>query len=419
MVRFPAGDGTPEPDPLVLIAGGPGQAGTEALGPTVRALLRLRATRDVLVVDARGTGQSSLLPCPPSALDPVTLLAGPPAARAAERARVATCRDAFPGDLGQYGTAALVADLEAVRSALGVERWNVWGGSYGTRVAQEYARAHPERVRSLILDGVVPPTARPIADAAASADRAVEEVLAACASEPACAAEHPDLPARWDGLRARLAAAPLAASTSHPRTGAPVAVHLDGDDAARLVRLLSYAPESAAWIPEVVVALERGEPGPLLAALLPLVSEVGRSVNPLQQLAVTCPEDAARLVAADVEVPGVALARSMCDGWPAPAVEPSRWAPLRGEVPVLLLSGGLDPVTPPSGAEEVARTLPRAVQVVAPGYGHGLTVQGCVADLVASFVEEPDGSGFSEDCLSALERMGRPGFLVGGTRLSP
>ena len=150
---LPANTVTPKDDPLVVLAGGPGQAAS-TLAPFASRLAELRRTRDVVLVDQRGTGRSSPLVCEAFKPRDTDVFEPDPLPRAKACVAELTGKGV---DLAQYTTTAWIADLEAMREALGYERWNLWGGSYGTRVAQEYLRTHAERVRTMVLDGVAPP----------------------------------------------------------------------------------------------------------------------------------------------------------------------------------------------------------------------------------------------------------------------
>src|SRR5690606_4668082 len=139
----------PAADPLYIISGGPGQAASEMYLNMAPAFARIRRDRDIVVVDQRGTGRSQRLDC--AFPDEQALTAADELQQTTQQ-----CIGSLPGDVRCYTTSIAVQDLDAVRAALGHARINLYGVSYGTRVAQHYMRRHPERVRSAILDGVVP-----------------------------------------------------------------------------------------------------------------------------------------------------------------------------------------------------------------------------------------------------------------------
>src|SRR5262245_13729738 len=199
---LPANTLSPRPDPLFILAGGPGQAATY-LGPFAALLLDVRKDRDIVLVDQRGTGRSSPLDC--EALKPDESFKGAfdvdIVARAADCAAELATRGV---DATQYTTAAWVEDLEAVRAALGYSRVNLWGGSYGTRAALEYLRRHPDHVRAMVLDGVAPPSMIVSFDVWPSRDRAIDRIIENCKASEPCRAAHPDLAATLASIRKRL-----------------------------------------------------------------------------------------------------------------------------------------------------------------------------------------------------------------------
>jgi pimeloyl-ACP methyl ester carboxylesterase len=170
----------PRADPLFILAGGPGQAAS-FLGPFAAALTGVRKDRDIVLVDQRGTGRSSPLVC--AAFKPDRSLKAAlefdPLPKAAACAQELAAKGV---DAAQYTTAAWVADLDAVRAALGYDRINLWGGSYGTRAAQEYLRRHPQRVRSAVLDSVATPAMRSTLDVWPSREVALAAILDGCAA---------------------------------------------------------------------------------------------------------------------------------------------------------------------------------------------------------------------------------------------
>ena len=259
---LPANTLHPRADPLFILAGGPGQAAS-FLGPFAAALTGVRKDRDIVLVDQRGTGRSSPLVC--AAFKPDrdlrTMLDFDPGPKAAACARELAAQGI---DAAQYTTAAWVADLDAVRAALGYARVNLWGGSYGTRVAQEYLRRHPDRVRSVVLDGVATPAMRTTLDVWPSREIALNAVFDACARSPSCAAAHPDPDARLDAIRDRLGPQGRDVALTDPRTGEALTLHLTFDQVLGALQPFTYAPELAALLPEVIGRAAADDFGPLL-----------------------------------------------------------------------------------------------------------------------------------------------------------
>jgi pimeloyl-ACP methyl ester carboxylesterase len=392
---LPANTLSPAPDPLVIVAGGPGQAAS-SLGAFARQLTDVRRTRDIVLVDQRGTGRSSPLDCPAFAPDEHAEFASDPV----PKATLCAAQLAANGvDASQYTTSAFVADLDDVRAALGDARWDLWGGSFGTRVAQEYLRRHPDRVRAMVLDGVAPPRLRIAFDVWSTRDHAIDRTIAACRASAPCRQAHPALDTMFTDLRRDLEGGRTVAITD-PRTGASRDVRIDFDDVVAALPPLTYAPEVATLIPELLALARRHEYAPLLAASLTVVGDLPYEFSPALYYSVTCAEDMPRVTPAE-RAQGVADPRvrrlaaqslAVCDHWPTGTYPADFASPVQSDVPVLLLSGGLDPVTPPEYAAEVAQHLPKSRQIVARGFGHIVSPNACAPRLIAAFV---DAAGFA------------------------
>ena len=411
---LPANTLHPQPDPLFVLAGGPGQAATN-LGPFAALLQDVRRHRDIVLVDQRGTGRSSPLDCPAwrpdRRLD--TALELDPLARATEC--LAQLRAAGI-DPAQYTTAAFVADLDAARAALGYERVNLWGGSYGTRVALEYVRRHPLRVRSIVLDGAVPPTRAPLIDVWPTREAALTALAAACEASTACRDAHPDLRGALAAIAANLGPDGRHVTLIDPATGAEQTMRLTYEHVLAALQPALYLPELASLLPEAITRARGGDFGPLVALVAMAASDRGSEVNAALHFSVTCTDDAPRLKPAETEallanLPARALAErvlAVCALWPRGAFDAQAATPVVSEVPTLLLSGGLDPVTPPAYAAEVAKSLSNSRQVVAAGYGHIVSPHACAPRLIAAFVDDPSFASLPASCVARLEKSARP-----------
>jgi pimeloyl-ACP methyl ester carboxylesterase len=412
---LPANTLDPKPDPLVILAGGPGQAAS-TLAPFAEQLAEVRRTRDIVLVDQRGTGRSAALSCKAFAPDDRADFALDPLPKARDCLAELVARGVDPS---QYTTSAFVADLEDVRSALGYPRLDLWGGSYGTRVAQEYLRRHPERVRSVVLDGVVPPAMKVTLDAWVSRQAALDAILAACRASAACAHAFPDPAAMLIRLQQALRE-PAHATLTDPRTGAPVRLDLTFDHVLASLQPLTYSPEFASLVPEILQRAVQGDYGPLAAATLSFTADLAEQMNAALHFSVTCAEDVPRIDAAEREralggsaAKDLALrAMAVCDVWPRGSMPADFTQPVRSDVPVLLLSGGLDPVTPAAYAEAVARTLTHHRAVVAPGLGHIVSPHACAPRLVAAFVADAGFANLPQSCIKFLEGTQRPPFFT-------
>ena len=404
----------PAPDPVVPLAGGPGQAATDFYVAYRGAFEGVRRDRPVLLVDQRGTGGSARLTCPESEdmLEEVPELEeiGP---------LVRECLDGLEADPRYYTTSIAVRDLEAVRDALGYPSLNLYGISYGSRVAQQYLRRYPEHTRSVVLDGVIPAGKVLGPDIALFAQSAVDAIFARCAESEACSAEFPDVEAEFAALLERLARQPEAVSLIHPVTGAPAERRFSADELAGAVRLLTYAPSSAALLPHLIHAGAQGNLAPLTAQIMMIEASMYESLAIGMHHSVVCAEDMPFVTEADIDREALAdtfmgaqqidMLREICRHWPRGPIDADFRAPLDTDVPVLLLSGEFDPVTPPAWGDLAAAQYDNARHVVGPGQGHGLLPRGCTPRLVADFIADASVGELDADCVSRLGPM--PFFL--------
>jgi pimeloyl-ACP methyl ester carboxylesterase len=410
---LPANTLSPKPDPLLILAGGPGQSAT-SLATFASRLVEVRRTRDVVLVDQRGTGRSSPLEC--AAFKPDDDTQDALETDPVPKARACAAELAAKGvDAAQYTTAAWVADLEAMRAGLGYERWNLWGGSYGSRAALEYLRRHPDRVRALVLDGVAPPDFRISLGVWASREQALDALIDACAASESCRAGHPAIRDTLVRIRDDLGPRGREFQVVNPRTGTIETVTVNFDAVLAGIHPLTYAPELAAALPEMLDRAVRGDWAPLFAAAQTMMSGLAEQMNVALHYSVTCAEDTPRITEADRKRLDTIRSRSLatkvvavCDVWPRGSQPPDAIEPVRSDVPALLLSGGLDPVTPPRYGEQVAKTLTNSRHVVAAGYGHIVSPHACGPRLVAAFVERAGFDKLPESCIEHFTKSKRP-----------
>ena len=383
------------PDPVFFFAGGPGQSAIMVAGPLSQQFARLNNRRDLVFVDQRGTGQSAPLKCPDDAErqppQPLALLLD----QARQLERLATCRDALQrlphGDLRQYTTSIAMADVDAVREALGAAQVNAIGFSYGTRAVLEYQRQFPQRVRRAVIDGVAPPDMAMPASFSSDNQAALDALFAACEKDARCRARHPALPAQWQAL---LASLPREVRVQHPVTGQAEVLRIDRSTLLGLVRGPLYAPPLAAGLPAALEAAVGGRFEPLVGLAQALGAGGGLASG--MHFSVVCAEDMPRVAAGDAAAAGrdfgsinLALYRRVCEGWPrgTPPAEFYRLQPAASAT--LVLSGGADPATPPRHGARVAAALgAKARHVVVAEAGHGVLSLACMRDAAARFITE-------------------------------
>ncbi|MBW2456197.1 MAG: alpha/beta fold hydrolase [Deltaproteobacteria bacterium] len=412
IVRYPAQGSARQPDPLFLLAGGPGQAASEAYVPMLPAFGDIGLDRDLVLVDQRGSGSSAALDCAPpddladelrdDALEKLTK----------------ECRASQVGDLEQYTTAASADDLDDVRAALGYDRINLLGASYGTRLALVYAKRHETHVRSLVLDGVAPPDMTLPLSFAPDGQRALELILNRCEADDACRRAFPDLGDKLDGLLERLAAEPAQVSVRHPTTGKPLRFELTRDGFAQSLRNIMYSPELVALLPLTITQAAEGDFASFIA-LVALFVESSEGMSIGLTLSVLCREDVSHIAEAQIakQSAGSFLGRSItdsfrraCEAWQVPRGPAETSAPVHSNAPTLALSGEADPATPPRWAERALQHLPNGRHVVVPTMGHGVSFRGCVPRLIRQLLDDPASVGTMD--VSCADEIQAPRFFI-------
>lgn len=400
--------GTPAPDSLFFIAGGPGQAATEAYLEELPAFERIRQQRDIVLVDQRGTGQSNPLNCPSSP----DSYSNPSPVEIAQQGRA--CLKQLAGDPRFYTTSVAVKDLDAVRQMLGYPQINLYGISYGTRVALEYLREFPQFTRSVVLDGVVPADWDVGADVSLDAQQSLDQIFARCEQDTACHNAFPVLSVNLRRLQLTLERHPHTIQLRDPLTGAPLARTLHWDDVSGALRFMSYASETAALLPLLIQqAAVHHDYAPLMANALFFTDRINGSIALGMNAAVLCTEDVPfykyngvtekNLANTYVGATPVTQLVETCKHWPRGVMPEDFKQPVVSDKPVLLLSGEDDPITPPKNAAHAAQTLSNSLSIVVPGQGHGNAYRGCLPKLMAEFVQQAAVKGLDIACVKNIQ----------------
>jgi pimeloyl-ACP methyl ester carboxylesterase len=404
----------PAPDPVLLVAGGPG----EGLGRILPALVGrggllvpLLADRAWIILDQRGTGNSQpALDCPevtdlsvPEQLTPISDDDPTPGRVAAMRA----CRDRLLGegvDLGAYNTVESAADIADLRAALGLPSYNLYAESYGTRLALAVVRDHPEAVRSVVLDATYPLQAELNQDVGANYSRALNLVFDRCAADPDCAAAYPDLRTTFDDLIAAANDDPTVIQITNYRSGEPVGVAVDGKLLTALFFNMLYTPTGIRALPAIISLFAQGH-FDVLSLALSLSTAANLPLSWGMHFAVQCSEDVAPPGAADDAQADVLPAiagnfvvpdqdRQICADWPTStqAGDSLGRTPPSSPIPSLVLAGAFDPIVPPSYGQLAAQSLSKSTFVEFPGVGHTALLTGgsCSLRIVQAFLRQPD-----------------------------
>ena len=410
----PALSQKPAATPFTAIAGGPGAASTEFYTAYAGAFSRIQRNHDIILIDQRGTGRSGALDCPvPEELDAADW--------SLELVRDSTreCLASIDADVRQYTTSVAVRDLDRLREALGYEQLNLYGSSYGTRVAQHYMRRYPARTRTVILDGVLPAADSVGPGIAIDAQQALDRILARCAADADCSEHFPDLADRLNELHQRLRSGPVQVAMQDPSSGEPDTFAFSEMDLVVALRLMSYHPDSVALMPLLIDAAARGNMAPLAAQSRMAQQDLSEALSFGMHNAVVCTEDAPFY--GNLDIDRTALEETyigatqfdtlveICKIWEQGVIDDDLKTTVTGTTPVLILSGSADPITPPGNGERVADALENALHIVGNGQGHGVAAVGCMPQLMADFVANASVDGLDPSC---MDKQGPSPFFV-------
>jgi pimeloyl-ACP methyl ester carboxylesterase len=393
------------PDPVFFFAGGPGQAASETWVMIRGTLDKVRKQRDIVMIDQRGTGGSNKLQCLPE--DAGDLNAEIDFERLAEQTR--GCLDGLQGDPRFYTTTLAMQDYDQVRRAMGYAQINLVGVSYGTRAAQVYLRQYPEAVRTVTLDSVVPMQLALGQEHASMLDRAVDRVFQDCRAEPDCDSRYPGNLEQLNELIASLRQEPRWITITHPTTGRQEDLRVTAETLAVALRFLSYASETQATLPLLVhEAVSTGRLDRLATQAVLVLGGLNEMIARGMELSVLCTEDFPLLdpgmdnrdtLLGDIFLKAIT---AQCETWPRGEVPAGFHDPVRSDVPVLLMSGERDPVTPPIYAAQAAETFSNSLNLVARGQSHSVMRNQCLKDVMTEFIEQGSVGSLDTACVEHI-----------------
>jgi pimeloyl-ACP methyl ester carboxylesterase len=412
---------TPTQDPLIIITGGPGTSAVALAWQYLRFFHAVQKDRDILFIDQRGTGKSVPFNCESiSTLDqtlPSTQLVSAMNSALIECAKTYNTAE---HPLSAITTRQAAQDIENVRQRLGYTHVNLWGSSYGTRVAMEYQHLFPTSSRTVIIDGVAPGTIALPRHAETDAAHALQQLFVACNDQPACANTFGDLNLKWQAIIERLHKSPVTAELLHPRTQEALAVTVTAPLIANWVRFALYNRELSALLPIAINAAFLRDYQPLSNLAQIASDSVSDSMSYGMHAAIVCAEDH--------HAPEIT--RTIINGLPAmpfdelndlsPACQSfpnnnsqetlqSLFAPITSSIPTLLLSGQFDPVTPPFWAEWASQNMDNAKHIIVKGGHHGVSGTGCMPKLIAQFIAEKNIQRLDTTC---IEKMAPVEFFI-------
>ena len=413
IILLPARSSKPAPDPVFYLAGGPGAGASGYAEATF--MEGLRRNRDMVLVDQRGTGESNPLNCAPfGTKEDMRGYFG----EQFPIEKVRACRAELEkvADLKLYTTSIAMDDLDEVRAALGYDRINVYGGSYGSTTSLVYLRQHGDHVRSVAIFGVAPPSAKIPLSFAKGVQDAVNRMFADCAADQACKAAYPDVEAEFKKVLARFDNGPVEIDIPNIYTRSSQKVSVTRDAFVDAIRHLLYVPNAAAALPALIHMGANGDLSGLMGTAFQVVSQIDAKISRGMQLSVICAEDAPFITDNDIKTTSansfygdarVRVTMKACAEWPQAKVAASFLDPVKSDVPVLLVSGELDPVTPPWLAQNVAKTLSHSRLVLVHNATHNS--YDCIENLVADFIDKGTTEGLDTSC---VEKIKRPPFTV-------
>jgi len=397
----------PKPDPVVVFVGGPGaSAVTRERG---YAESWIRQERDIVLVSQRGTQKSNPLDCSaPGSDDNIQEYLH--SAFQPELYRECMEELAKKAELTLYSTFIAAADLNEIRQVLGYDQINVTGSSYGSRAALIYMRQYPDTVRTAMLNGVAPISFRNPLYHSPSAQEALDLLLAECAEDPDCSTNFPDLKEKFYTILERLEQEPAEVEVSHPATLEKVMVELSRDAFAEALRVMMYSMTRNRRIPMLLNRAYQGDYTPFAQLAVESNRGIRRSLFFGMLLCVTCAEDVARINPAEISaVIGDSYLRDLrvrqqmaiCDYWPKSKLPHDHAEHVSVNVPVLLLSGTQDPVTPPSFGAEAASHLSNSLHIIAPG-AHGVGGP-CISRIQQQFLDTGTVVDLDTECVDDLK----------------
>lgn len=401
---IPAQDRSVQPDPIFMLAGGPGQSAVEAFPFVLSFYSQLNQSRDIVLVDQRGTGQSNPLACP--ALQDLPF--DTPEKEVYDLLDACQETLAQDNDLTQYITDIAMRDLDNIREALGYDQINLFGTSYGSRAAMRYMQLYPDRVRTAVLNAVTSPELVIYLQSPADGQRALDLLFERCASDAACSTAFPNLEVDFERMLTNLGDG-RDVQLTHPQNGKVMQVLVTPDSLIQGIFSILYSPDLVSLLPLLITnTVKTGDYAPLVGQLIALSQSAG--IYQGLFYAVACSEDAPLIALDDAEArrgdaqfPLLADdLLTVCEAWPKASSGLNFREPLNSDIPTLLLSGDADPITPPAYAEQVAAGLSNRAKILLPGYGHDISTVGCIPDVITDFIQSGTHDDLDTGCVANI-----------------
>lgn len=400
VLRLPAVTLQATADPLMIISGGPGQSAIKLAEDFPWLFADVRKQRDLIFIDQRGTGKSSALECELGEAPDNTLSSEQQHQQFLDQLQ--QCAESHAAVAPYYVTPFAIDDMDVVRQTLGYEKLNLWGVSYGTRVALSYLRAYPQHVRSVILDGVAPAGMELSNSWVVDNQRAISLITEQCVATEACQQRYGDIQNHYQTLLERLADSAVTVTVNHPRTAHSTSVQIDNVKLEGLVRMSMYSRDIARLLPFFIHEAVEQRYQPLAAALLVMNEQDFTGISYGMHYTVLCSEDFEAANEAQQLNSSVRFMGQVCAFWPKAELPDSYYQPVVSDVPVLILSGERDPVTPPRWGEKVKEHLSQSLHVVVPGGHHFVSGEGCIRQLMTLFIQSGAVTDLDTSCVNNI-----------------
>ena len=402
-----------EPDPLVFFAGGPGQSARQSVGFITRSMRQVNETRDIVLIDQRGMGDSSPLACE---FDEEELVSLPQAELVAAQERLLNeCLSELDADTKFYTQDYANQDIHEILMSLGYDKVNLFGASWGTRSALLYATRYPEHVRTVLMDGNAPLENKVPMYANADAQVAIEQLFKDCAADPNCAKAFPNLEQDFYKVLSNLATGERKLNITDPVSGKPIDVYMSRAVFVNILRNLLYAPAIARLVP-LIIEQAKDDNFNTLLTLSNSMGDGGMSIG--ASLTILCSEEMARMTDLDIQEETtkgfvrddmIDLYKQSCKVWPKAPLPEIYSEQMGSAAPTLLLSGDIDPVTPPKWGEVMAQYMTNSKHLIASNTGHNVSPVGCAPKLIAQFINEGGHENIDGSCLKEVKR---PTFFI-------
>lgn len=415
VARLPTHNKTIPKDAVLAIAGGPGQSASEAFIYLDKVLHKASKDRDFYLIDQRGTGRSNIQTCdfnPDVQYEVAYDLA-------LAKKVLQECFDQLNGDPKQYTTSVAIKDFERARTALDIEQWNLYGGSYGTRVEQHYMRRYPSAIRTAVLDSVVPAQLNLGPEIPLRSQDALNALFDRCESDQVCTESYPNLREGVNALIAQLRLmsemeTPLEIEVESIRKGEIESTTYDFHKLLMHIRMSLYHPDTIAILPPLLhQAYADNNFAPLARNAAELEAMMQNMFATAMHNSVVCTEDVpfydwGAVTKTDYSATYmggefIEIFKIICDIWPQGVMDEDFKQPLETNIPVLVFSGEFDPITPPAYAEDIMPGLKSAKHFVLNGQAHGVSTTGCAPTMIAKFIDEVSVENLDGKCLGRVK----------------